>query len=130
MASCIAQLRWSELRLVTISAESESSKTRFTADGVPRVWFEWTCSSFGPHRHFPHTKWYRSYVVGHSSLTRPAQNLAGMADWPIELDQDNEFHDAWVADERQPQGLLFTPKVAPSFDGKKLTVCFRKKGNQ
>ena len=26
--------------------------------------------------------------------------------------------DAWTADERQPQGLQFTPKVAPSFDGR------------
>ena len=34
------------------------------------------------------------------------------------LDQTNELHEAWVADERQPQGLHFTPKVAPSFDGK------------
>ena len=25
--------------------------------------------------------------------------------------------DAWATDERQPQGLQFTPKVAPSFDG-------------
>ena len=41
-----------------------------------------------------------------------------MADWPNELDQDSEMFDAWTADERQPQGLQFTPKVAPSFDGR------------
>ena len=41
-----------------------------------------------------------------------------MTDWPNELDQDSEMFDAWIADERQPQGLQFTPKVAPSFDGR------------
>ena len=40
-----------------------------------------------------------------------------MADWPNELDQDSEMFGAWAADERRPQGLQFTPKVAPSFDG-------------
>ena len=40
-----------------------------------------------------------------------------MADWPNELDQDNELYDAWAADERQPQGFNCVPMVAPSFDG-------------
>ena len=40
-----------------------------------------------------------------------------MTDWPHELEQDSEVFDAWTADERQPQGLQFTTKVAPSFDG-------------
>ena len=26
--------------------------------------------------------------------------------------------DAWTADERQPQGIQYAPKVAPSFDGR------------
>ena len=41
-----------------------------------------------------------------------------MTYWPRELDQDNEMYDAWTAYARQPQGLQFTPKVAPSFDGR------------
>ena len=40
-----------------------------------------------------------------------------ITDLPNEVGQDSEMFDAWAADERQPQGLQFTPKVAPSFDG-------------
>ena len=40
-----------------------------------------------------------------------------MTDWPNELEQDREVFDAWTADERRPQGLQLTQKVAPSFDG-------------
>ena len=47
-----------------------------------------------------------------------------MAERPVELDQDNELHGDWVADERQPQGLQFTPKVAPSFDGGNSWIAF------
>ncbi len=39
-------------------------------------------------------------------------------DWPTEWDIEGELNDAWAVDERQPQGLHFTPKVAPSFDGR------------
>ena len=45
-------------------------------------------------------------------------NLREMADWPHESDQDSDMFDAWTADERQPQGLQFTPKVALAFDGR------------
>ena len=41
-----------------------------------------------------------------------------MIDWPTEWDTEGEINDAWAVDERQPQGLHFTPKVAPSFDGR------------
>ena len=53
-------------------------------------------------------------MVGQSSLTHPAENLAETADWLIELDKDNEIHDAWAADGLQPQGHQVTPKAAPS----------------
>ena len=39
-------------------------------------------------------------------------------DWPTEWDIEGELNDAWAVAERQPQGLHFTPKVAPSFDGR------------
>ena len=39
-------------------------------------------------------------------------------DWPTEWDIEGELNDAWAVDERQPQGLHVTPKVAPSFDGR------------
>ena len=39
-------------------------------------------------------------------------------DWPTEWDIEGELNDAWAVDERQPQGLHFTQKVAPSFDGR------------
>ena len=39
-------------------------------------------------------------------------------DWPPEWDTEGELNDAWAVDERQPQGLHFTPKVAPSLDGR------------
>ena len=41
-----------------------------------------------------------------------------MTDWPTEWDMDNEINHAWAVDERQHQGLQFTSKVAPSFDGR------------
>ena len=41
-----------------------------------------------------------------------------MIDWPTEWDTEGELNDAWAVDERQPQGLHFTQKVAPSFDGR------------
>ena len=47
-----------------------------------------------------------------------------MADWPNELDQDSALFDAWAADERQPQGLQFTPEVALSFDGRASWFAF------
>ena len=40
-----------------------------------------------------------------------------MIDWPIVWDMEIEINDAWAVDERQPQGLQYTPKVAPLFDG-------------
>ena len=41
-----------------------------------------------------------------------------MTDWPTEWDMEGETNDAWAVDERQNQGIKFTPKVAPSFDGR------------
>jgi len=41
-----------------------------------------------------------------------------MIDWPTEWDTERELNDIWGVDERQPQGLHVTPKVAPSFDGR------------
>ena len=41
-----------------------------------------------------------------------------MSEWPIEWDTKGETNHAWAVDERQPQGIQFTPKVAPSFDGR------------
>ena len=41
-----------------------------------------------------------------------------MTDWPTEWDMENDMNDEWAGDERQPQGLQYTPKVAPSFDGR------------
>ncbi|MFM7981356.1 MAG: hypothetical protein ACKPKO_18775, partial [Candidatus Fonsibacter sp.] len=47
-----------------------------------------------------------------------AETPTAMTDWPNEWDLENEGYDALAVDERQPQGLQFTPpKVAPSFDG-------------
>ena len=47
-----------------------------------------------------------------------------MADWRAELGHDHELHDDWAADERQSQGLHITPKVAPSFDGRRSGFAF------
>ena len=47
-----------------------------------------------------------------------------MTDWPTEWVMDSETPDAWAVDERQPQGLHFTPKVAPSFDGRIFWFAF------
>ena len=41
-----------------------------------------------------------------------------MIDLPTEWDIEGELNDAWAVDERQPQGLHVTPKVAPSCDGR------------
>ena len=41
-------------------------------------------------------------------------------DWPTEWDIEGELNDAWAVDERQPQGLHFTPKVAPSLMAESL----------
>ena len=41
-----------------------------------------------------------------------------MTDWPDVSGIDNETNYARAVDERQPQGLQVTPKVAPSFDGR------------
>ena len=46
------------------------------------------------------------------------KSKAETMDWPTEWDTEGELNDAWAVDERQPQGLHFTPKVAPSFDGR------------
>ena len=51
-------------------------------------------------------------------MTRLAKNPAKMTDWPNEWEIENETHDAWADDERQPQGIQFTPKVAPSVAGR------------
>ena len=63
-------------------------------------------------------------MLGHATLTCIGENPPKMTDWPIELDQENELYDAWATDERQPQGLQFTPKVAPSFHGRTLWFAF------
>ena len=41
-----------------------------------------------------------------------------MIDGPTAWDIEGETNDAWAVDERQPQGLHYTPKVPPSFDGR------------
>lgn len=49
-------------------------------------------------------------------MTRPAKNTANMTDWLTAWNVENETSDAWAVHERQPQGIQFTPKVAPSFE--------------
>ena len=51
-------------------------------------------------------------------MTYLAKNLVEMTGWLNEWDTENAINDAWAVDERQPQGLQFTPKVAPSIDGR------------
>ena len=51
-------------------------------------------------------------------LDGPLRESGEMSDWQIESGQDTEMHDVWASDERQPQGLQFTPKVAPACDGR------------
>ena len=63
-------------------------------------------------------------MVGRISATPFGENLREMADWPNELDQNNELYDAWAADERRPQGLQFTPNLAPSFDERTSWLSF------
>ena len=48
----------------------------------------------------------------------PEEDKAETMDWPTEWDIEGELNDEWAVGERQPQGLHFTPKVAPSFDGR------------
>ena len=58
-------------------------------------------------------------MVGNTLLTNPhEEDKADMIEWPTEWDTEGELNDAWAVDERQPQGLHVTPKVAPSFDGR------------
>ena len=47
-----------------------------------------------------------------------------MIDWPTEWVMEEETNDAWAVDEREPQGLHFTPEVAPSFDGRIFWFAF------
>jgi hypothetical protein len=63
-------------------------------------------------------------VVGITVLSNPGKTTGKMIDWPVEWDMENVMHDAWAVDERQPQGLQYTPKVAPSFDGRKSWFAF------
>ena len=51
-------------------------------------------------------------------MTSPWKDTEEMTDWPTEWDIEGAIQDAWADDERQPRGLHFTPKVAPSFDGR------------
>ena len=51
-------------------------------------------------------------MVGNTLLTNP------LIDWPIEWDTKGEINDTWAVDERRPQGLHVTLKVAPSFYGR------------
>ena len=48
----------------------------------------------------------------------PEEDKAETMDWPTERDIEGELHDVWAIGEREPQGLHFTQKVAPSFDGR------------
>ena len=57
-------------------------------------------------------------MVGNTLLTNPEETTGEMTDWPIEWCMEQEMNDAWAIDERPTQGLQFTPKVAPSFDGR------------
>ena len=57
-------------------------------------------------------------MVGNALLTNLGNTTGKMIELPTAWDMDNEIHDAWAVDERQPQGLHFTRKVAPSFDGR------------
>ena len=52
------------------------------------------------------------------TIDQPPASKVEMTDWPTEWDMEGETHDAWAVGERQPRGLHFTPKVAPSFDGR------------
>ena len=55
------------------------------------------------------------------------KNLREKADWPHELDQDNEIHDAWTTDKRQPQRPQFTPKFAQSCAGRTSWFAFQER---
>ena len=48
-----------------------------------------------------------------------------MIDWPIDSDMENNMNDAWAVDERQPQVLQYTPKLA-IVRRQKLLLCIRR----
>ena len=57
-----------------------------------------------------HTKWYRSSVSGNTLLTNLGKTTGNMTDWPTGWDMEDDMNDAWAVDERQPQGLQYTPR--------------------